>query len=225
MAIGSSLFFYISTLIYDVENVFRLKVPDTRWELLTDEHGLVMLLRDSVHNTRRFEYPWALLNIPRDAERILDAGCGGSSFTFFLSDCFKSVYGLDISTGRVAEMEKIKKYSHRFASLTPVVGDITNIGFPNGYFDCSTCISTLEHLDKNLVFTAIDELIRVTKNGGVILITTDIEIAPTPDKLCIEDLHKIARRYGFIIPEFRPHTSFQELKGDYFTVACIKMVK
>jgi SAM-dependent methyltransferase len=73
-------------------------------------------------------------------------------------------YGCDISE------EFVKICSEK--GLRCRLGDILDIPYSNNSFDATLCIAVLHHLDtKDKMIRGIQELLRVTKIGGRILIT------------------------------------------------------
>lgn len=100
--------------------------------------------------------------------RVLDAGCGEGHFLERLrSRSRKSIYGMDISAKRVLAARK------RAPKATVRLGDVTKLPFRNGFFDTVVCMDVLEHLDEP--WKATSELMRVTKNGGRVIVSVPHE--------------------------------------------------
>jgi len=100
-------------------------------------------------------------------KRILDAGTGASLLPDYLASLGAKVVSLDTST----PMEPRSK------SLTVdyLVGDMAKLTFPDQYFDIVICISALEHVGSlKKTKLALSELTRVTKNNGLLYLTTDV---------------------------------------------------
>lgn len=98
-------------------------------------------------------------------EKILDLGMGPGRWSkFFINVGFLKVIGLDLSDKMVAMARKEIK-SIKFRS---VIADIENIPFKDCSFDKVFCFRTFKYLPnpKN----AINEIVRVTKNNGGILL-------------------------------------------------------
>uniref|UniRef100_A0A6C0L3J0 Methyltransferase type 11 domain-containing protein n=1 Tax=viral metagenome TaxID=1070528 RepID=A0A6C0L3J0_9ZZZZ len=92
---------------------------------------------------------------------IGDIGCGNGKNMLYRKDCRN--YGCDFSK----ELVKIclKK------NLDVIEGDILNIPFQENSFDYTICIAVLHHLStKENRIRAIQELKRITKKGGEILL-------------------------------------------------------
>ena len=109
--------------------------------------------------------PWRCVekfldNIPKNSI-IGDIGCGNGKNMLYRNDCIN--YGCDFSKSLVDICKKKK--------LNVIIGDILNIPYMNNIFDFTICIAVIHHLsDNEKRKKAIDELIRVTKPGGKILI-------------------------------------------------------
>lgn len=93
---------------------------------------------------------------------ILDAGCGNGKYLGFTPNCF--FIGCDIS----AQLIKIcKERGHDV-----LVADAVNLPYRTGFGDAAISIAVLHHLStENRRKKAIEELIRVVKKGGLVLIT------------------------------------------------------
>ena len=133
---------------------------------------------------RIIEYPWILSNLKKEKTIFLDAG---STFNF----------DYILKNGLVANKEKYiytfypeaKSYNHKRISY--VYGDLRELPFRDNFFEEIVCQSTIEHIDMDNsmygyelkstldVVTSksyeylkvIDELLRVLKNDGQILLT------------------------------------------------------
>jgi ubiquinone/menaquinone biosynthesis C-methylase UbiE len=92
---------------------------------------------------------------------IGDIGCGNGKNMLYRKDC--NNIGCDLSNNLVNIC--IQK------NLNVVLGNILNIPYKNNIFDYTICIAVIHHLSSiNKRKQAINELIRVTKKGGKILI-------------------------------------------------------
>lgn len=182
---------------------------------------------DSLHQSRRFEYPWVYINLqPFTKDDIaLDAGAGYTVFHLLISRMVREVYSVDVDADSVNWLNKVKaeKGFNAFATL----GDLTNMTFPANYFNKTICISTLEHLPKQKVVDGIEELIRVTKLGGKIAITMDIVLEKTDKQTDLKDFKDIANKYCLMIPDFPSHMMVLRVPpyNFPFTVACILLEK
>ena len=109
--------------------------------------------------------PWTCVesfldNLEKD-QIIGDIGCGNGKNMLYRKDLIN--YGCDFSK----ELVKICLKQN----LNVIEGDILNIPYKDNSFDYTLCIAVIHHLstiDKRI--KSINELIRVTKPGGKILI-------------------------------------------------------
>jgi len=196
--------------------------------LLNIETAIGREILDSLHTTRRLEYPWVYINLQpfTKDDIVLEAGAGPTALQFYLSRMVKEVHNVDIYPDWIEWVSKVKKESS-FPNLFPVLGDLTEMTFPSNHFDKAICVSVLEHLPKDKVIAGIEELIRVTKPGGKIAITMDVVLEKTDKQTDLEDFGKIAEKYSFKIPSLPPHGMISRVPpyNFPFAVACILLEK
>jgi 2-polyprenyl-3-methyl-5-hydroxy-6-metoxy-1,4-benzoquinol methylase len=128
------------------------------------------------HPHRIWEYASIMLQlrelgVPRDAE-IVDVGAGASFFDPYLALRYPKLCEIDsMKYGDVTDMVEAQRahygvalplYDLALEDLSPIQSD---------RFDVSMCISTIEHVDDH--DAAMRELVRITKPGGYIFITSD----------------------------------------------------
>jgi hypothetical protein len=193
-------------------------------------HDLEMALQkdvpDSLHWSRRFEYPWVYQKLSPFSQDdvVLDAGAGNTVLQLYISPMVKEVHSVDLDVEAINWISKTKQ-EKTMDNVFPVVGDLTSMAFPSGYFDKVICISTLEHISKGRVTDGIDELIRVTKLGGRIAITMDVVMEKTDRQVDLWDFQGIAAKYSLTVPE-QPKDLMVWRVPPYnfpFAVACIIM--
>lgn len=129
-----------------------------------------LVARDDIsylHPSKRWEYPWSLERAElRPGERVLDAGCGDSIFPVYLAHQRLRVTGVDVKLdGRLGRMHGVR--------VDYVRGDLTGLPFRDAAFDAVFCISVIEHLPEPQIRRALDELWRVLRPRGRLLLTTD----------------------------------------------------
>jgi len=110
-------------------------------------------------------------------KKVLDAGCGGGFYSLWLSEKGAEVLGIDGSE----EMIKIAKEKASKKNLNAIflIGDIADLRIEDGVFDLILSTLVLEEvkeLDK-----AISELVRVTRDGGDIVISVQHPILTAGD--------------------------------------------
>ena len=143
----------------------------------------------SLHFGRRYEYPYALINSKLPVEpskefKILDCGAGVGPMQFYLAMRGYEVYSFDLnlkSLKRVADFKSKK----RLKTLHPTYGNILDLPFPDDYFDRVLSISVLEHIvyqleqDTNIILRGfLNELVRVLKPKGLVVLTFDVNMNP-----------------------------------------------
>jgi ubiquinone/menaquinone biosynthesis C-methylase UbiE len=95
---------------------------------------------------------------------VLDVGCGNGKNIKYLLDNDIRAFGIDFS-------EKLVKVCKR-KKLDVTVGDVLNIPFNDNSFDNIISIAVIHHLQKEEDrIKALNEMIRVCKNNGKILIS------------------------------------------------------
>ena len=109
---------------------------------------------------------------PRRGEMILDVGCGTGVFTLNILGLGTRVIGLDISQPMlVRARQKAEKYPFRC-----VAGDMRFLPFADECFDKVVSMTALEFIADGQ--TAIEDLFRVAKKGGVVVVTTLNSLSP-----------------------------------------------
>lgn len=106
-------------------------------------------------------------NVPSlKGKKVLDAGCGtGRNISLFLELGASKVYAFDYTSGM---LDFARKKFGKNSKIKLSIGDIQNIGYPNGFFDVSGCFKVLAHVPD--IQKAINELSRVTKKNGLLFL-------------------------------------------------------
>lgn len=152
-------------------------VTMTHWRLLADDIVTKLDLDDGEYN-------------------FLDVGCGNAFLTSFFEHKLKKITGVDYAPSMIAKAkENISRGSFS-------VGSASQLEFQDGQFDRTLCYSIFHYLKSyQQALRAIDELVRVTQRGGVILIgdlldkTKEHEIKSSSD-LEIEASLPLIKRYS-----------------------------
>ena len=191
----------------------------------------------AMHWSRKYEWPWALKAVPVESEHnYLEAGGGHAIFKCGLA---RKMEGLRLGTGKVhvADINKeslamLKNRPFNKWGFVPCEDDITCLGFEDGFFDAVYCLSVFEHMPN--YEKAFNELLRVTKPGGHVVITCDVQIMMeigyrgdpkncpnwTPDHLGL----KMAELCGKQLPSAMP-SAVGQIHGCFYTVLCILLRK
>ena len=155
------------------------------YDRVADTYDTVLL---EEHQWRTPEIIAALLTwlLPRDA-RILDVACGtglvGAGLKRFN---FTNVHGLDMSAGMLAIAARKQAYC---AFTTVALGG--PLPFPTGEFDAVTASGafTPNHAPPE----SLDELVRITRPGGLIVFSLRSDVPPPGFDVAIETVTRSGR--------------------------------
>lgn len=137
-------------------------------------------------------------------KNILDSACGSGYGTAILSSNNNKVVGLDISE----EAIDYAKENYLNKDINFLVGSIAELPFEDNSFDGVVSFETIEHVDGEIQNKFLQEVKRVLKNNGILVIST-------PN----HDVYKIKGENHFHVKEF----TFQEFKT--FLESNFKQVK
>ncbi len=112
-----------------------------------------------------------LLNLVA-GDTVLDAGCGTGIFTMDYLAAGATVIGLDMSTPMLA-LAALKAKAYPF---TAVQGDMVRLPFEDETFDKTVSVTALEFIADGK--KAVEELFRVTKPGGLVVVGTLNSLSP-----------------------------------------------
>lgn len=94
---------------------------------------------------------------------VLDVGCGTGTLAAALRQAGYDVYGVDASTGMLAELGRNGRGS-------PVAGFCERLPFTNNAFDLTITVATLHHItDAGRIAQTLAEMCRVTAPGGSVV--------------------------------------------------------
>ena len=114
--------------------------------------------------------------LAQPGDRMLDAGCGTGIFTSDFVAAGARVTGIDISRPMlVAARSKMSG-----SPFYPVQADMRRLPFLNSSFDKSVSITALEFIEDGQA--AVDELFRVTRPGGVVVVATLNSLSPWAER-------------------------------------------
>lgn len=127
-----------------------------------------------------WEIFWVMTRGPRlqPGTRLLDAGGTSSLFSCYLASLGYDVHSVDINRKLVANADRIARcMGWKMFSYTM---DMRKLEFADGYFDHAYSISVFEHLDYDLKQTALCEIARCLKPGGILSVTFDYRSPAVP---------------------------------------------
>lgn len=134
---------------------------------------------------------------PKQGEIILDAGCGTGVFTLDILSMGSRVVGLDIAFPMLIQAgKKLKGYPFRM-----VLADMLNLPFSENSFDKVVSVTALEFIKD--AKGAVEELFRVTKRGGCIVVATLNSLSPWASRRKAEakERHTIFEKAIFRSPD------------------------
>lgn len=151
------------------------------------------LVKWEVFSERILENPIVIRHIPEKKSVILDVGSRYSQIPLELVSLGHTVYALDI-----------EEYRFKRKNLTYIKEDIRHTTFPDNFFDVATIISTLEHVgmgetsygdkgEKNGDISAMNEISRVLKPDGIVLLTIPFGKAKFLPFMRIYDKKRLAK--------------------------------
>ncbi len=140
---------------------------------------------------------------------VLDAACGEGYGSNILVETAKQVYGLDLDEKTVLAAEK--KYGSE--KLKYVAGSIAKLPFEENTFDVIISFETIEHVDGDLQQNFLEEIERVLKPNGMLIMST-------PNKAVYTDLVKGENK--FHIKEFyvQEYIDFLKQKFEKIELFC-----
>jgi ubiquinone/menaquinone biosynthesis C-methylase UbiE len=134
---------------------------------------------------------------PKQGEIILDAGCGTGIFTLDILKVSSQVIGLDLSLPMLIQAgRKLKGYPFQM-----VLGNMLNLPFLEDSFDKVVSLTALEFIED--AKGAAEELFRVTKKGGCIVMATLNSLSPWASRRKTEakERHTIFEKAIFRSPD------------------------
>lgn len=149
-------------------------------------HGVYDAIAPHFSSTRFAKWPKvsAFLSSLSPGSLILDSGCGNGKYLGLNPDCF--FIGCDISAALInicADKEQ-----------EVLVADAVNLPYRTGYGDAAISIAVLHHLStESRRRKAVEELVRVVKKGGCVLIT--VWAREQEDSSLIEKWTPLNQRY------------------------------
>lgn len=138
-------------------------------------------LEDKVFKTARFDVPkFQYREIIKDIRKklkinkedfLLDIGCANGIVERNFSGYAKRIIGLDIST---KELMHAKKNNQGLSNILFCAGDAFKLPIRGNSIDKSLLYSVTMHFEEDDIKNIIAEIIKVTRNGGVIFIGDNI---------------------------------------------------
>ncbi|MEW6060894.1 MAG: class I SAM-dependent methyltransferase [Bacteroidota bacterium] len=127
---------------------------------------LRVLMRESVYKSRLVEY----LSIIKQPLKILDAGCGTATLTIMMKQRLADADITGIDGDRKILQIAQEKARNVGLKINLDYGFITQLPYESQSFDCGVCSLVLHHLTTENKQKALQELFRVIKPNGRLLI-------------------------------------------------------
>ena len=149
---------------------------------------------------------------------VLDAACGEGYGTSILATAAAKVSGLDVSAEAIARARGT--YGDK-ENIEFVVGSVAQIPFPDHSVDVVVSFETIEHISEELQYEFLDEIKRVLRQDGVLIMST-------PNKAIYSDLYDYHNEFHvkeFYKEEFINFLSkkfkYTRLYNQYFEVCSV----
>jgi len=162
------------------------------------------------------EWKWVVSNLDLKRGKILDVGCVSGAYPNwalsgldkYLLEMGYELHGLDVRT-----------CTFKHANFRFIRKSIQQLDYPDDYFDAVTCVSTIEHIGLpfyvpihgtkvglNGDLKAMEQMKRVLKKGGCVLITGPYGVPKVTEHFRIYDRSRLER----LVKEFKV------IKGEFF---------
>jgi SAM-dependent methyltransferase len=135
----------------------------------------------SLYAARMWEYPFAILAAElKRGMRCADIGCGMTPFTIYLkseSDC--DVVGVDpdlFESGIKYKGHGVSQDYINKTGLKIIQSGMEKIDLPSNEFDRVFCLSVIEHVPVDIARSGIQEMARILKPGGRLIVTVDVNM-------------------------------------------------
>jgi len=122
--------------------------------------------------------------------KLLDVGCSGGLALYLAGKKAEvtELYGVDICENALEQArQRLSKYKNKEIVLLNTTAD--SLPFENNYFDFVLCGETLEHVPSDI--DAINEIVRVAKTGGTILVSVPKDGHLSKEHIRLYDIDKI----------------------------------
>jgi ubiquinone/menaquinone biosynthesis C-methylase UbiE len=113
---------------------------------------------------------------PGPGDFILDSGCGTGIFTLDMLSCGARVAGLDLSLSMIRRARQ----KARNLRLRLLAANLLDLPFPENTFDKTVSITALEFIADGR--KAVQELFRVTRRGGTVVVATLNSLSPWAER-------------------------------------------
>ena len=142
------------------------------WSRISGIYDLIENIYNGKANARTTDYVASLMD--KD-DSVLECACGTGMFSVKIAPRVRDLTATDFSDGM---LKRTKKKCRNLQNVQVGNGDITDLKFEDDRFDKAVAANVVHLLDDPK--KAIDELRRVVKPGGMIVIPTYIHFKKSP---------------------------------------------
>jgi len=161
----------------DSKNGSELEVWRDYWDKRASMPDVFQMIRGAPDILSSATKEFLMLNIDgamelHQSEKLLDAGCGVGDYIvhYFKYLLPYNIVGVDYSS-KLLQIARQRFTDFGLQDCPRLVqASITSIPLENDYFDRVSCLSVFQYLNDEQIIETLEELIRVTKSGGVILL-------------------------------------------------------
>jgi SAM-dependent methyltransferase len=149
----------------------------------------------------------------REDAGVLSVGAGHEAVLYWLANHVGAVVGTDMyeegrwssvgiregDAGVIARPQDYAPFPYREERLVFLKMDGRHLGFRSGTFDIAYSLSSIEHFGGLTgAQAAVDEMVRVLKPGGILVLATEYMLAGTPHEEVFQpaDVHALISRPG-----------------------------
>ena len=166
---------------------------------------------------RRFDMARSLV-APYAGRKLIDFGAGDGTFLALVYDLFPNAVGVDPNPDQLAESQE------RLADLPGISfrspSETSSKSF-DGSFDIATCMEVLEHCVEAEVQDVLNDLNRLVRPGGRLIVSVPVEIGPS--LLLKQIIRTYAGMRGFGDYKYTEHYSLRQLFSMVFATKARKI--
>ena len=146
----------------DPAKIIKSRSPENEWDFKKVERCSIELTPERYWQGINAKHDFALVHIgPNDS--VLDVGCGEGNITESVQKICRTIIGIDYSE------EALESLNKRCPSLESFHMTATDMPFKENSFDKVICFELLEHLTILQARTAVANISKILKPGGMLV--------------------------------------------------------
>jgi len=118
------------------------------------------------------------------SDHVLDLGCGPGGFLSIISNICKYVIGADITPNFINECNAMIR-ENNIQNASSILITPGTLPFPDAHFDKIVMVDTIHHMEN--IHETLDEISRVLKKDGLLLIFEPNKLNPLLYLMCLMD--------------------------------------